>query len=299
MYRLPPALRTVCGACVVVCALLASVAVAQKPYSFDEAWRAHFFCRAAYCSGSDVQSWTCGDACSSVGAFENRTVLDNMLFGTRGLAGVDHANRQIVVAYRGSDNIQNFVENINVLQVRYDKSSSCGRWCRVHAGFLDAYNSLRQQTRDVVLQLIQENPTYEVLVTGYSLGAAIAVLAAVDLQVRLNSLEGSSALKPVSLYTFGGPRVGNSAFAKWVDALLSKGAKYRITHGLDPVVRVPALFWGYSHSTTEVFYRTDSNDSAVVCNDSPGWEDWKCSLRMLSLWVPDHMRYLGDTVFCT
>ncbi|KAG5471304.1 hypothetical protein LSCM1_01381 [Leishmania martiniquensis] len=298
MHGLRPALRSLCVACVVLCVLLASVVVARRPFSYAEAWRAHFFSRATYCKSSDVRSWKCGPACSSVGAIEMKAVMSNFLPGTFGFVGADHVKGQIVVAYRGTNNVQNFLADLNLLQKNYDKSSTCGKRCKVHAGFYDSYKSLRQQTRDNVLRLIQDHPTYEILVTGHSLGGAMAVLAAADLQEHLNRLKCSSACKPVSLYTFGAPRVGNAAFAKWVDALLANGAKYRITHGLDPVVRVPALLCGYAHTTSEVFFRTRSNSSAVKCNDSPGREDSKCSLGMLSLWPDDHLYYMGETSGC-
>ncbi|TPP41537.1 Lipase (class 3) family protein [Leishmania donovani] len=264
MYRVPPTLRAVCGVCAVLCVQLASEAVTQKPYSFHEAWRAHFFSRASYCDMRRVQSWTCSSACGSVAAFELTAVMNHIITGAGGFVGVDHATQQIAVAFRGTGNIQSILAGINVLLAKYDKSSSCGSQCEVHNGFYASYMSLRQQTRDAVLKLIRKGPTYEILATGHSLGGAMALLAAADLQERLNNLESSSDLKPVPVYTFGAPRVGNAAFAEWVDSLLAKGAKYRITHAGDPVVLVPARTWGYVHSTSEVFYKTRSNHSCDV-----------------------------------
>ncbi|KAG5481967.1 hypothetical protein LSCM1_05683 [Leishmania martiniquensis] len=298
MYRLPPALRTVCGACVVLCALLASLAVAQKPYSFDEAWRAHFFSRASYCKTRLISSWTCGPACRNVSNFRVTTIMYDYEMDTSGFMGLDHANKQIVVAFRGANDIEKFLREFSDTIVSYELRYICGRRCSVNLDFSHAFASLRDKTRSALLQLIRANPTYEVLVTGHSLGGALAVLAAADLQVQLNNLGGSPRYKPVSLYTFGAPRVGNSAFSRWVDALLAKGAKYRITHGRDPVVRIPSLWFGYMHTTSEVFYRTRSNDSVVMCMDSPGLEDSECSIDMVSGWTEDHMNYLGDTVKC-
>jgi predicted lipase len=55
-------------------------------------------------------------------------------------------------------------------------------------------------------------PNAPFLVTGHSLGAAIATLTAAHLLADFNVNPAS-----VSLYTFGSPRVGDRAFADWFD----------------------------------------------------------------------------------
>ena len=47
---------------------------------------------------------------------------------------------------------------------------------------------------------------------GHSLGGALATLAAYDLKSRFRRL-------PVHVYTFGAPRTGNKAFARWTFSL--------------------------------------------------------------------------------
>lgn len=51
-------------------------------------------------------------------------------------------------------------------------------------------------------------PTAKLYITGHSMGAAIATLAAIHLQ--------QDGMPVESLYTFGCPRVGNQAFALYV-----------------------------------------------------------------------------------
>ena len=67
-----------------------------------------------------------------------------------------------------------------------------------------------------LLELAAANPTYTVVITGHSLGAAAAALAAVDYYEQTG---GSKAV----LYTFGQPRVGDYDFAKTVNKHTQEG----------------------------------------------------------------------------
>lgn len=77
-------------------------------------------------------------------------------------------------------------------------------------------------------------------VAGHSLGAAIAVHAAIDM-VSINI--------PVAvLYTYGAPRVGDSKFSQWFESFTKIPNKYRVTHGRDPVPHLPPEDWGFIHT---------------------------------------------------
>ena len=67
-------------------------------------------------------------------------------------------------------------------------------------------------------------------VTGHSLGAALAEIAALDL--------AATVVMPTSLYTFGCPRVGDDTWYKYFDTALT-GEHYRVTHYADPVPHLP------------------------------------------------------------
>jgi hypothetical protein len=59
---------------------------------------------------------------------------------------------------------------------------------------------------------------------------------------------------PVSaVYTFGGPRVGNAAWAANYDSLLGYRT-FRIVNEEDIVPRVPGYLMGYRHVGSEVFF---------------------------------------------
>jgi predicted lipase len=76
---------------------------------------------------------------------------------------------------------------------------------RVHRGFLDAYMSVRDEILTKVLELNSKR----IIITGHSLGGALATLCGVDLQK--NSIVHWHNLH---LATFGSPKVGNRKFKK-------------------------------------------------------------------------------------
>ena len=95
-----------------------------------------------------------------------------------------------------------------------------------------------------------------ITVVGHSLGAALALLDAVYLKVQL----GSSV--NIQVVGYGMPRVGNQAFANWVDHNLAvdgnlSGLVTRINNKKDPVPTLPALYHGFHHASGEV-HITDS-----------------------------------------
>ena len=83
---------------------------------------------------------------------------------------------------------------------------------RVHAGFQDAYASVRKQ---LISHLIKLRTKYErmwrhveVEISGHSLGGALSTLAAVELEAL--------GFRVASVSTFGSPRVGDQVFASFI-----------------------------------------------------------------------------------
>ncbi|KAJ9469470.1 Phospholipase A1-Igamma1 [Diplonema papillatum] len=89
---------------------------------------------------------------------------------------------------------------------------------RVHRGFYHVWNDiLKEDVMREVSRLADEREVKRILITGHSLGGALAVLAGWDLARWVNENYepdpyGSPGVKIV-LYNFGCPRVGNTRFA--------------------------------------------------------------------------------------
>lgn len=161
-----------------------------------------------------------------------------------GLLAHDVTTRTIVLAFRGTVTLRNMLTNLAVKQMPWE--DVC-KECTVHTGFHHAYWNLRKSVVDSVKKLTEENPDYSLVTVGYSLGGALATIAAADLrQQGLNA----------TLYTYGAPRVGNPAFAQSVSR---SGVNYRVTNLDDPIPMVPPVTMGFAHVEPEFHITKDGH----------------------------------------
>ena len=105
------------------------------------------------------------------------------------------------VVFRGTDEVRDWIRNINVGKVEAWPEIQG----KVHLGFHTGWLEIRDW---LLMSLDSEQ---EIVTCGHSLGGALAVLCAVDV--------GRSYPVRTSSITFAAPRVGNSAFAESVKRL--------------------------------------------------------------------------------
>ncbi|CAN6449150.1 unnamed protein product [Victoria cruziana] len=123
----------------------------------------------------------------------------------------------------------------------------------VELGFLSLYTSAdssckfgRRSCRDQLLaevsRIINKYKGEEVSITvaGHSMGSSLAVLLAYDIaELGLNRVSPKGEI-PITVYSFAGPRVGNSGFKRRCEEL---GVKVlRVVNVNDPVTKVPGVF---------------------------------------------------------
>ena len=189
-----------------------------------------------------------------------------------GFIGYRNDDRSIYVVFRGSSSITNFIDDMNFFQVPYPYCEKCS----VHKGFYSANAAVVKDITEEVLRLQKMFPSYDVVVTGHSLGAAVATLCAVDL-IDAN-------VQNVKLINFGSPRVGDIEAAEYISDRIFK--KFRITNHKDVVPHLP-LSVNFMHISGE-WYEDENGLRACY-----GFEDSDCSYQWYLTSVSDHLQYLG------
>ena len=162
-------------------------------------------------------------------------VKDTNIFG---LMGHNTDTRTGFVSFRGTSDVADWLADFDAVPENYVLVSGFGN---VHAGFLEVYATVRNSIAVNLATAIAECD--QILVTGHSLGAALAVLAAPDILRNMppNKIEPR-------LITFAGPRVGLTDFAAAFDAAIE--SCFRVVNFLDIVPQVPPA--PYVHVGTEI-----------------------------------------------
>ncbi|CAM9917812.1 unnamed protein product [Ectocarpus fasciculatus] len=211
--------------------------------------------------------------------------------GEEGAARPSNHKPRIVITFSGTDpsSVKNWIDDLEATMVPNTYGGLCEE-CMVHRGFLAAYDLVKDQVRSAIARHMQYHPHVQILITGHSLGAALAVLCFLDLRVNQGLGQGpNSSVFFTPIYVYGSPRVGNEAFATLTTR---PGVSiFRLVHHRDPVPHLPLAAWGYHHPPKEVFYAEDML-SYKICDDSG--EDDTCSNQFWAIFgnVEDHLWYM-------
>lgn len=194
---------------------------------------------------------------------------------------VDTVREEIVVAFRGSSSLRNWMADLDFIKVSCDYTAGC----KVHDGFKVSWDDISEACFALVEEAFSTYPDYTLVVTGHSLGAAVGTLAAVELRNKGYACD---------LYTYGSPRVGNLAFVEYVTS--QAGAEYRATHYDDPVPRLPPMaLFGYFHTSPEFWLAsgpsTDDDYTISEIDECVGYANTSCNAGTVGLDTTAHHYY--------
>jgi pimeloyl-ACP methyl ester carboxylesterase len=216
---------------------------------------------------------------------EGPTDLEHCFFVTHQKTGATCAvyrsveQKLIVVSFRGTCAPIDLITDVTLVQDAWVEGEDINdpNTAKVHAGFRSSLNSIARRLKELILATPApgENISqYDMLVTGHSLGGALATLFTADIgqygidagralpqlvdsepwwKSIINTFMGQKDInwddfrepprpKSLRMYNFGSPRVGNMAFAELFDALTDEGMiseAFRIVNGEDVVARLP------------------------------------------------------------
>lgn len=141
----------------------------------------------------------------------------------------------IVIAFRGTDEVRDWLTNLKLRGVKWPPNGPR----KVHYGFLIGYQSLQNKVRD---ELNRHGAPHRLWLTGHSLGGALALLCAFDLDSRYH-IHG--------LVTFGQPMAAGDALLRNIGTALA-GVYLRVVNGQDIVPRVPP-WYGHAGNYAWIF----------------------------------------------
>ena len=171
-------------------------------------------------------------------------------FNIKGAQGylLKDANSQHVLSFRGTE-VSQPSDVLADLKAGKNLEASGGK---VHVGFKGELDKLWPSIEKSLANI--DN----VYITGHSLGAAMATIAASRMQNKV-----------IALVTFGSPRVGTSAFVNSLQV-----THYRVQNNCDDVTKVPFSLMGFRHHGTHRYMNFYGE-----FRDLTGWQRIKDMLR--------------------
>ena len=251
-------------------------------YFFQVAETAVWLSGAAYCDKENYMDMVLAGPASG---FVVSNILYDKITDLQGYIGIMPKTKTIYVTFRGSSSVLNWINNLKIKKIPYDSYPECN--CSVHDGFYTTTLHLKSSVI-ININILKKKYNYKnVIITGHSLGAAIAQL----MMMELNLINIYS-----TVYNYGQPRIGDMNYANFV-SLFNKENLYRYTHHKDVVPHIPPNEMKYYHSCNEIYENENGNlynCSTINC------EDPLCSEQFLlkETNTDDHSIYLGHYLSC-
>eukprot|EP00475_Leptophrys_vorax_P002509 TRINITY_DN113_c2_g1_i1.p1 TRINITY_DN113_c2_g1~~TRINITY_DN113_c2_g1_i1.p1 ORF type:complete len:462 (+),score=124.22 TRINITY_DN113_c2_g1_i1:26-1387(+) len=208
------------------------------------------------------------------------------LFGI--MTKIQGLENYLVIAFRGTVSATDWIYNLDVASVPMPASlaPSTGEdysKAYIHQGFNALYSGMQAMVQNGVADYKPQG----IILTGHSLGCALATLAAYDL---------ANLGYPVhSVYLFASPRVGNPYFVDLFTETVNRvgGQVYRIANSADIVTQLPASSLGdgstgkYLHVATlaQTYEYVPKNDTVLGLSVG-GFVSWAHSLDTYRQYAP-------------
>ncbi|TCD61803.1 hypothetical protein EIP91_007889 [Steccherinum ochraceum] len=229
-------------------ALTPSEVASFRPYTF--------YASAAYCEPSTTINWSCGANCDFNPSFQPVASGGDGFDTPFWYVGFDSTLNTVIVAHQGTNTVSE-LEDADFTLSSLDPTLFPGipSFVEVHDGFKGEHANTASAILSAVQLTMSSHPVTHVTMVSHSLGAAIALLDSVFLPLHLPS---GTTFRTVG---YGMPRVGNQAFANYVDQHVTN--LNRVNNKEDVVPILPGMFLGFHHASGEL-HILDS-DAWVSC----------------------------------
>jgi hypothetical protein len=164
------------------------------------------------------------------------------------------------ITFRGTNTMQDIISDLNVRLVYLSDNKEK---IQIHKGFYDQFVSIEPQ----ITRLIENQDTQNLYISGHSLGAGIAQIAA--------AFYGEKN-KEVSLCTIGCPRTGNDAFVKWLTQNIKNNIRIVNQEDIIPTIPIRPI-WAHTNSIL-----LKNNEYKLFPKEKKGITRWLRLLNTLS-----------------
>jgi predicted lipase len=251
----------------------------------DSVYNSLFVDRLSYCKKEEIEKFDCADCHSNremIGVFDPVSKASSQVVVT-----IDKEEEEILIGFRGTINkIQQWASDLDVKYTKWFNGNG-----KVHSGFYDRFNEIKTPTITFLKKAQKELPNGDIIISGHSMGAAVAVMFASYLK-ELN-------IHPRFVYTYGSPRVGDRAFAQYVDKQFGDQL-IRIMNDWDMVTDLPPVAFGYRHTGKLVTCKTSTSECQEKgrMDENPGGVIMAIKRAIETAKNVDkcHLTYLGETI---
>lgn len=184
----------------------------------------------------------------------------------RGFCRLFWNEEYVIIAFRGTrENVDWKIANLKLFPARLKNCGTESKSLKVHFGFQKALYYTDKTTGlksvDALYNHLESNNLLnggrKIIITGHSLGAAIATLFAVKLRFKYKEI-ADKCIEHIIL--FGSPAVGFEGFKRYYGSLNSR--TLRVINGSDIVPFTPPIF--FRHIGASIWY----NKTQVIGNES-------------------------------
>ena len=182
---------------------------------------------------------------------------------------LSETKKTISIIFRGSESRSDWFYDFQILKKNLHDNVyvHTGFWKQLHI------NKNYEKILGRLTELMETHPNYKIIVTGHSLGAALATLCGYELSKLLPN--------QITVVSFASPRVGNLGFREDFDAQENL-LHYRVTNNHDVITATPMIY--YKHCGTNVHITPEKYE----INENYSYDSW----WKFSLWncysVKDH-----------
>lgn len=172
--------------------------------------------------------------------FTDTIYFDDGKKGIEGVVGI--FKNKVAISFLASNSEYDWKINLDWPKKEVPYAGMGRSKIRVHSGYMSHYRDMRLKILELVTNLVAATGINKVLITGHSLGGAIAQLFALDLDYNY----GEALNLSVEGFSFGSPRLGNGAFRESFNKRMSKRFT-NVHYGNEFTSKYPFWFFGFRH----------------------------------------------------